>query len=94
MSGKTTSKVDKNELKRLMREEKGKKIESPLAKYNSIGQLLCVICNQVIKSELFWSAHVNSKSHLQQIEALKTTTAKSKAAATKVCITSTCSFFF
>ena len=53
-----------------MREEKPK-IESPLAKYNSIGQLMCVVCNQVIKSELFWSAHINGKSHLQQIEALK-----------------------
>ena len=68
----------KLELKRLMREEKAKRIESPLAKYNLIGQLMCVICNQVIKSELFWSAHLNSKSHLQQIEALKTSSNKPK----------------
>ena len=79
MSKKDNSKpkVDKNELKRLMREDKGKRIESPLAKYNALGQLLCVICNQVIKSELFWSSHLNSKAHLQQIEALKSST-KSK----------------
>lgn len=69
-----SSKVDKNELKRLMREEKAKRIESPLAKYNSIGQLTCVICNQIIKSELFWTAHINGKAHLQQVELLKAST--------------------
>lgn len=67
----TTSKLDKTELKRLMREEKAKKIDSPLAKYNALNQLTCVLCSQVIKSELYWTAHVNSKGHLQQIEALK-----------------------
>jgi zinc finger protein 830 len=78
MSKKENPKIDKNELKRLMREEKSKRIESPLAKYNALGQLLCVICNQVIKSELFWSSHLNSKAHLNQIETLKSSTKKVK----------------
>jgi Zinc-finger double-stranded RNA-binding len=73
------SKVDKHELKRLMREEKAKRIESPLAKYNNLGQLTCVVCNQTVKSELFWTAHLNSKGHLQQIEALKSSS-KAKTA--------------
>lgn len=48
-----------------------KKIESPFAKYNSTGQLTCIICNQVVKSELVWNAHVNSRSHLENKNKLK-----------------------
>jgi zinc finger protein 830 len=48
-----------------------KKIESPLAKYNSAGQLTCIICDQVVKSELVWNAHVNSKTHLENKNKLK-----------------------
>lgn len=48
-----------------------KKIESPLAKYNSSGQLTCIICDQVVKSELVWNAHVNSKTHLENKNKLK-----------------------
>ena len=48
-----------------------KKIESPMAKYNSIGQLTCIICNQVVKSELVWNAHLNSKQHIQNKQKLK-----------------------
>ena len=49
----------------------GKRIESPLAKYNSIGQLTCIVCNQVIKSELLWNAHINTKAHLENKAKLK-----------------------
>lgn len=48
-----------------------KRIESPLAKYNSLGQLTCIICNQIIKSELIWNAHLNSKLHLENKQKLK-----------------------
>jgi zinc finger protein 830 len=67
----TSNKIDKNEFKRLMKEEKAKRIESPLAKYNSYGQLTCILCSTTIKSELYWSAHLNSKTHLEQIKILK-----------------------
>ena len=63
--------MDKEHLKKLMKEEKQKKIDSPLAKYNSTGQLSCIICNQIIKSELFWNAHINNKIHLQQLDVFK-----------------------
>ena len=52
-------------------DSKAKRIESPFAKYNSIGQLTCVICNQVVKSESLWNAHLNSKSHLENKNKLK-----------------------
>lgn len=48
-----------------------KKIESPFAKYNSLGQLTCIICNQVVKSELVWNAHLNSKTHIDNKNKLK-----------------------
>ena len=48
-----------------------KKIESPLAKYNSAGQLTCVICNVVVKTEMVWTAHVNGRQHREQVLALK-----------------------
>ena len=48
-----------------------KKIESPLAKYNSAGQLTCVVCNAVVKSEMVWTAHINGKQHKEKVAALK-----------------------
>ncbi|CAF0711377.1 unnamed protein product [Brachionus calyciflorus] len=57
----------------LNKAEKNKieKINSPLAKYNSLDQLVCILCNQVIKNELLWSAHLNSKIHLENKNKLK-----------------------
>ena len=54
-----------------------KRIESPFAKYNSIGQLTCVICNIVVKSENLWNAHLNSKIHLDSKNKLKSQLTKS-----------------
>ena len=48
-----------------------KKIESPFAKYNSIGQLSCIVCNQVVKSEILWNTHLNSKVHVENKNKLK-----------------------
>ena len=48
-----------------------KRIDSPLAKYSSSGQLSCIICNQVVKSELLWNAHLNSKTHLNNKSQMK-----------------------
>jgi len=39
-----------------------KKIDSPLAKYNAAGQLFCVLCNQSVKNELVWTAHINGSA--------------------------------
>ena len=48
-----------------------KRIESPIAKYNQLGQLTCIVCNQIVKSELMWNAHINSKLHLEAKNQLK-----------------------
>lgn len=48
-----------------------KKIDSPLAKYNSAGQLTCIVCNTMIKNEMVWTAHVNGRQHREQVLALK-----------------------
>ncbi|XP_032222156.1 zinc finger protein 830 isoform X2 [Nematostella vectensis] len=67
-----TKKVDFRRLKEERESQKKKrKIESPLAKYNSAGQLFCVLCNAPIKSDLVWPAHVQSKKHRENIAALK-----------------------
>ncbi|XP_063307940.1 zinc finger protein 830 [Pelobates fuscus] len=71
--------VQQEELRRLMkakqRESSAKKrIESPLAKYNSLGHLSCVVCNVQIKSELLWQAHILGKPHKEKVAALKGTT--------------------
>lgn len=64
-----TSKTDFKQLASM--DKSTKKIESPFAKYNSIGQLTCIICNQVVKSELMWNAHLNSKTHIENKNNLK-----------------------
>ncbi|CAL8108744.1 unnamed protein product [Orchesella dallaii] len=50
---------------------KPKKIDSPLAKYNSTGQLFCVLCNSQVKNEIFWTGHINGKQHRENVLALK-----------------------
>lgn len=48
-----------------------KRVESPFAKYNSLGHLSCVLCNVQVKSELLWPAHVLGKNHKEKVAQLK-----------------------
>lgn len=48
-----------------------KRVESPFAKYNSLGHLSCVLCNVQVKSELLWPAHVLGKPHKEKVGELK-----------------------
>ncbi|XP_061152038.1 zinc finger protein 830 [Syngnathus typhle] len=68
--------VHQEELRRLMREKQRqssdkKRVESPFAKYNSLGHLSCVVCNTQVKSELLWPAHVLGKQHKEKVSELK-----------------------
>ncbi|KAM4028358.1 zinc finger protein 830 [Anomaloglossus baeobatrachus] len=68
--------IQQDELRRLMKAKQRetaakKKVESPLAKYNSLGQLSCVVCNIPIKSELLWQAHILGKQHKEKVAELK-----------------------
>ncbi|XP_068051440.1 zinc finger protein 830 [Anomalospiza imberbis] len=70
--------VRQEELRRLMREKQrqnaGKKrIDSPFAKYNSLGHLSCTLCNAPVKSELLWQTHVLGKQHRERVAELKGT---------------------
>ncbi|CAH0407423.1 unnamed protein product [Chilo suppressalis] len=65
-----------DEMRRLMAERRNKdikqvKINNPLAKYNNAGQLTCVLCSSVVRSEQVWTVHVNSKQHRENIENAK-----------------------
>ncbi|XP_057660947.1 zinc finger protein 830 isoform X1 [Diorhabda carinulata] len=69
-------KINQSELRKLMNDHKikvkdVKKIESPLAKYNDQGQLTCVLCNWIVRSESVWPLHINSKKHKENIEVAK-----------------------
>ncbi|KAK1331071.1 hypothetical protein QTO34_009019 [Cnephaeus nilssonii] len=68
--------VSQDELRRLMKEKQRqssnrKRIESPFAKYNRLGQLSCVLCNTPVKSELLWQTHVLGKQHRERVAELK-----------------------
>ncbi|KAM7379428.1 hypothetical protein PAMP_004977 [Pampus punctatissimus] len=68
--------VNQEELRRLMREKQRqatekKRVESPFAKYNSLGHLSCVLCNVQVKSELLWPAHILGKQHKEKVAELK-----------------------
>ncbi|XP_068792355.1 zinc finger protein 830 [Struthio camelus] len=70
--------VRQEELRRLMREKQrqnaGKKrIDSPFAKYNSLGHLSCALCNAPVKSELLWPTHALGKQHRERVAELKGT---------------------
>lgn len=74
-------KYTQQDLRRIMHETKtssaktseptSKKIESPLARYNEAGQLTCILCSSVVRSEAVWKVHVNSKQHKENIEQAK-----------------------
>ncbi|XP_004449460.1 zinc finger protein 830 [Dasypus novemcinctus] len=68
--------VNQDELRRLMKEKQRlstnrKRIESPFAKYNRLGQLSCALCNTPVKSELLWQTHVLGKQHREKVVELK-----------------------
>lgn len=76
----TKKKYTQNDLRRLMQEQKSKtqqrgvieqKIDSPLAKYNEQGQLTCILCKSVVRSESVWKVHVNTKAHKEKVEIAK-----------------------
>lgn len=39
--------------------------------YNNLGQLMCVLCKSVVRSEDVWKVHINTKSHKQNVELAK-----------------------
>ncbi|XP_063704490.1 zinc finger protein 830 [Culicoides brevitarsis] len=46
------------------------RINSPLAKYEA-GELKCIVCDAVVRSEKAWPVHVNSKKHKENLVAAK-----------------------
>ncbi|XP_033326813.1 zinc finger protein 830 [Megalopta genalis] len=71
-------KLTQDDLRKAMSEHKRKlgvvkKIESPLAKYTDAGQLMCILCKAVVRSETVWPVHLNSKSHKENVELAKKT---------------------
>lgn len=72
-------KYTQHDLRRLMNEQKATKalnqssvkIDSPLAKYNDQGQLSCILCQSVVRSENVWKVHINSKTHKENIALAK-----------------------
>lgn len=64
-----------NDLRKLMNEQKNKvqteknakRIDSPLAKYNEAGQLTCILCKSIVRSEDVWKVHVNAKQHKENV---------------------------
>lgn len=85
-------KPTQQELRRLMTEQKNikskgttgtaststavKKIDSPLAKYNENGQLQCLLCKTIVRSDDVWKVHINAKTHRQNVELAKQLAAK------------------
>ncbi|KAI5701516.1 hypothetical protein M8J75_010422 [Diaphorina citri] len=69
-------KITQNDLRRLMSQKKNdilqiaKKIDSPLAKYKD-GQLWCIVCDNIVKSDAVWPIHINSKKHKDNISKKK-----------------------
>ncbi|KAK9091361.1 hypothetical protein Sjap_024538 [Stephania japonica] len=54
-------------------QKREKRIDSPLVKYNEHDQLVCRVCNVVLKSESLWPAHQVSRKHHEAIQNFKST---------------------
>lgn len=69
-------KLSQHELRRLMNEQKQSrtsdvvKVDSPFAKYEN-GQLMCVLCKSIVRSENVWKVHVNAKQHKENLALAK-----------------------
>uniref|UniRef100_A0A672NPN4 Zinc finger protein 830 n=1 Tax=Sinocyclocheilus grahami TaxID=75366 RepID=A0A672NPN4_SINGR len=83
--------VNQEDLRRFMKEkklssERQKRVDSPHAKYNSVGQLSCALCNAPVRSALLWQTHVLGKQHKDTVSQLKnrdSTEASSSSSALK-----------
>ncbi|XP_060524415.1 zinc finger protein 830 [Cylas formicarius] len=69
-------KLSQSDLRKIMKEHQKKpnevkKIDSPLAKYNEHGQLTCVLCQSIVRSEAVWTIHISAKQHKQNVEMAK-----------------------
>ncbi|XP_041764051.1 zinc finger protein 830 [Anopheles merus] len=74
-------KYSQQDLRRIMSETKAakqqqsdselKRVESPLAKYNDAGQLMCVLCRSIVRSAAVWKVHIHSKQHKENNELAK-----------------------
>ncbi|XP_053323451.1 zinc finger protein 830 [Spea bombifrons] len=76
--------IQQEELRRLMKAKQRessvkKRIESPFAKYNSLGHLSCAVCNVHIKNEILWQAHILGKQHKEKVAELKGTKANTSS---------------
>ncbi|XP_066150998.1 zinc finger protein 830 [Euwallacea fornicatus] len=68
--------VKQEQLRKIMKDyKKGlkevKKIESQFHTYNELGQLTCILCKTIVKSEAVWVVHINAKQHKENIELAK-----------------------
>lgn len=69
-------KLSQHDLRRLMNEQKqsrtvdSNKIDSPFAKYDN-GQLTCVLCKSIVRSENVWKVHINAKQHKDNLQLAK-----------------------
>jgi len=60
-------------LAKLKKAERAKntKIEHPLARYNNIGQLMCVVCKVVVKTDALWNVHMATPGHRENLISLQ-----------------------
>jgi len=56
-------------LAKLKKAERAKntKIEHPLARYNNIGQLMCIVCKAVVKTDALWNVHMATPGHRENL---------------------------
>ncbi|XP_020241956.1 zinc finger protein 830 isoform X2 [Asparagus officinalis] len=52
-------------------QNRDKRIDSPLVRYNENDQPVCRVCNVLLKSESLWPAHQASRKHHEAIENVK-----------------------
>lgn len=56
-------------------QNRDKRIDSPLVRYNENDQPVCRVCNVTLKSESIWPAHQASRKHHEAIEYVKASAA-------------------
>ncbi|GAQ83206.1 C2H2 zinc finger protein [Klebsormidium nitens] len=59
--------------------ERKQRLDHPLVRYNDLGQIVCKLCNTVVKSEVAWNTHLVSRQHKETVARLKSKAASKQA---------------
>ena len=65
------------DVRALLRQQRAaRRVEHPHASYSDAGKLVCTVCNEQVKTESLWDAHLRGATHRQRLQTIHQTSTK------------------